>query len=183
MNKPDWQPAKIHEQFLHWEKLHARVAAHTANCLCDYCLEEFFLRQRLNCFSTDEIFEAICEPLSEASPKRNDAMKAVRKIEFTSDIIEESSMRATAVSLGRANCIMEFFIRDGVLPTSGEGEIEWHLEFLDECGKLSGEDDVEYIGVRYENGILTDYEGVFQLPPQAIELIRAVGISVPEDFA
>jgi hypothetical protein len=62
-------------------------------------------------------------------------------------------------------------------------EIEWH--------NLSY-DDVEHIGIwlekavflenRYVKATLCDYDGVYSMPKQGIELLRQAGITVPEEF-
>lgn len=51
--------------------------------------------------------------------------------------------------------------------------IEWDIPALD---------TTEEIGIWTEHGVLTDYDGVFSLPEQAIALLRKNGITVPEDF-
>lgn len=51
--------------------------------------------------------------------------------------------------------------------------IEWDIPSLD---------DVEEIGIWTENNVLTDYDGVFSLPKEAIQLLRDNGITVPVDF-
>lgn len=109
-------------------------------------------------------------------------MKSVKTIKFESGITRESSHTPTLEDLGRACCSMELFTGDGTMPKDGTGSIEWYVEYLDADGAPNGDDDVEHIGVWFENKILTDYDGVFSLPKQAIQLLREVGIIVPSDF-
>lgn len=51
--------------------------------------------------------------------------------------------------------------------------IEWDIPALD---------TTEEIGIWTENKVLTDYDGVFSLPKEAIQLLRDNGITVPVDF-
>jgi hypothetical protein len=51
--------------------------------------------------------------------------------------------------------------------------IEWHRPLLD---------DVTQIGIWVEGGILTDYDGVYELPVQAIKLLRQHSLVVPQEF-
>lgn len=109
-------------------------------------------------------------------------MKSVKTLNFEADIVQETSMQAKATDLGKAKCSMELFTATGDVPANGNGLIEWYLEYLDENGELDGDDDVEHIGISFANKTLTDYDGLFSLPSQAVELIRSVGIIVPEEF-
>ena len=71
---------------------------------------------------------------------------------------------------------MELFTDDGTITASGSGQIEWIYNV-----GTKGE-DMEHIGVWWKNKSLTDYDGVFDLPKQAIELMRQAGIRVGRDF-
>lgn len=53
------------------------------------------------------------------------------------------------------------------------GCIEWDIPSLDE---------VEHIGLWFEDGELTDYDGVFSLPREAVELLRENDYVVGPDF-
>ncbi len=63
---------------------------------------------------------------------------------------------------------MELFFYDGT-PSA----IEWVVN--------DGE-FVEHIGLFFENKKLEDYDGVFELPKEAIKLIRKAGYVVPKHF-
>ena len=109
-------------------------------------------------------------------------MESVIKINFESGITRETSMSPILEDLGNAKCTMELFTDVGTIQRNGEGRIEWIVEFLDEKGELDGDEEVEYIGVWFEKKTLTEYDGVFSLPTQAIQLLRKVGIRVPREF-
>jgi hypothetical protein len=51
--------------------------------------------------------------------------------------------------------------------------IEWHIPSLDE---------VYQIGLIFEGNTLVDYDGLYDLPKEAIALVRGAGFIVPEDF-
>lgn len=52
-------------------------------------------------------------------------------------------------------------------------EIEWYIEEADR---------VAHIGLSVQKGRLIDYDGVFELPKQAVKLLRSVKIVVPRDM-
>lgn len=56
--------------------------------------------------------------------------------------------------------------------------IEWEYEFPND----SNLDDMESIGIYTENSTVVDYDGVFELPKEAIKLLRKHKIRVPRDF-
>jgi hypothetical protein len=95
-------------------------------------------------------------------------MKSIAKKEFNSHLNLEYSISPTLVPLGEAKCSMELFIKDD----GNSGYIEW----LYELNEDDGEDEVG-IGLWFEEGtkILRDYDGVFSLPKQAIELLEENG--------
>lgn len=109
-------------------------------------------------------------------------MQSVQTIKFQSGITRENSHTPKLENLGNAQCSMELFTPDGTAAKNGSGHIEWYVEYLDADGTPDGDDDVEQIGVWFENKTLTDYDGVFSLPKQAVQLLREVGIIVPSDF-
>lgn len=78
---------------------------------------------------------------------------------FTANLVSETSYSAT--SLGRHDCTMEFF-----QPRRNEGFIEW----------VYGEEDVVEIGLWFDSAKnLIDYDGVFELPKEAIALLESLG--------
>lgn len=113
-------------------------------------------------------------------------MEAFKKIEFISEIVKEYSMLPTVQPLGKAQCSMAFYVHDleesSILPKDGTGCIEWIVEFLDDSGKLNGNEEVETIGIWFEKKTLVEYDGIFSLPNQAIKLLRQSGIRVPREF-
>ena len=71
-----------------------------------------------------------------------------------------------------AKSTMQLYV-DSDNPCSGE--VEWIVE--------DGGEIVEHIGLwTDEAGNLTDYDGVFELPPQIKDLFRRAGITADESF-
>ncbi len=105
---------------------------------------------------------------------------SIAKIEFESELVLERSSTPVMEELGKAKCSMEFYTSDHdenqKLDKDGDGGIEWVYELE------GGGEDAVGIGVWWENGRLTDYDGVFSLPKQAVQLLRKVGIVVGDDF-
>lgn len=91
-------------------------------------------------------------------------------LEFTSNVNREQWGHNT--SLGTFTSTMELFL-DTDNKVNGSGLIEWDIPELE---------TTESIGVWWADGELTDYDGVFELPEQAVELLRHYGIKVSEDF-
>lgn len=90
---------------------------------------------------------------------------------FTSPLKLEGSWGA--MSMGTHESTMDLYLHS----TEPRGFIEWDIPRLDET---------EHIGLTFEvrDGVrhLTDYDGVFNLPAQAIEMLRAEGIVVSKEF-
>jgi hypothetical protein len=53
-----------------------------------------------------------------------------------------------------------------------EGFIEWIVEFTD------GRQYVEGIGLWFDSKELVDYDGVFEIPTQALDLLESLGYNV-----
>ena len=51
--------------------------------------------------------------------------------------------------------------------------IEWDIPALETC---------EHIGLTFEHKTLTDYDGVFSLPREAIKFLRKQGFRIPREF-
>lgn len=75
--------------------------------------------------------------------------------------------------LGDFESSMELFLADESNNRNGSGNIEWVVEEADLC---------EHIGVWWEHGKLVEYDGVFELPQQAVQLLRKFGVTVGKDF-
>ena len=93
------------------------------------------------------------------------------EVAFTSHINRETT--STNVSLGILVSDMELWQNDDGLPTG----IEWSV--------YDGEDELVEsadIGLWFDGKSLEDYDGVFELPKEAIKLIRKSGWSVPRHF-
>jgi len=88
----------------------------------------------------------------------------IAKKEFEADLVLEYSYTPTPKELGKANNTMEFHLHE-----SGDtGCIIWDYELPDDFGQ-------EVIGLWFEGKELTDYDGVFELPKEAIELLEENG--------
>ena len=82
------------------------------------------------------------------------------------EIVEEGSWGER--KLGRHASTMTLY-KDSV----ETAEIEWHIESLDQ---------VENIGLTFDNKVLIDYDGIMSLPQEAIDFLRAQGYTVPAEF-
>ena len=98
------------------------------------------------------------------------------KFAFESPINLEYSSGYTAQISENAKSEMELFAPGGEVAETGNGLIEWVYNLGTE------DEDVEHIGVWWKNRELTDYDGVFDLPTQAITLLEQAGIEVGEDY-
>ena len=95
-----------------------------------------------------------------------------KTIYFKTKLYREYTLSPIPEDLGMANCSMEMFLSE-----DGEsGQIEWIVEYED------GSEDVEHIGLCFENRCLTDFDGLFSLPEEAKRLIRFNGFHVSRDF-
>ena len=97
--------------------------------------------------------------------------KPVATKTFTAELIQEGSWGQR--DLGKHESTMELYESDD----AGHGWIDWSCDALEMA---------ESIGVWYEmqdgKRTLSDYDGVFSLPKEAIELLEARGIVVPDEF-
>jgi hypothetical protein len=96
----------------------------------------------------------------------------IATIKFKSGFYSESSMVSTVTDLGDHEAEMTLYIDDSD-PTWGSLEVDIPTlgEYLD-------------IGLRFDDDkkTLVDYDGVFSLPSQGIQLLRDHGFIVSEDF-
>lgn len=76
----------------------------------------------------------------------------------------------TNVPKGTKTSTMELFVYEGSTHGEGGASIEWivgNYEF------------VENIGLQWEEGEVTDYDGVFELPKEVAKLLEKIGVTVP----
>lgn len=79
-----------------------------------------------------------------------------KRIEFDAKCHLEGSWGSRP--LGKLKCSMELF----------EGKETSQIEFI-------AGDNVEHIGIYHENKIIRDFDGVFSVPEQALELLKSCG--------
>jgi hypothetical protein len=100
-------------------------------------------------------------------------LTSIDKITFTASIVREYSSSPRPDDLGTHESTMELFNHGDPCYYS----IEWYIPEIDEV--------VDYgIWCQHFKGVLTltDYDGGFSLPKQAIGLLRKNNIVVPKDF-
>lgn len=95
------------------------------------------------------------------------------KIEFQENLQLEYSCTPVPQQLGRFNNSMELWKLG-----PNHYEIEWVFSPVNS----PDDEDVEHIGLTFDGKTLTDYDGVFELPKEAVKLIRKAGFRVPKDF-
>ena len=88
---------------------------------------------------------------------------------FSSVLVLETSMSPMVKRLGDSISTMELFTDDDNVPSM----IEWDVEELE---------ITEHIGLWFEGKELVGYDGVFELPTEAVKLIRKGGYKVPSDM-
>ena len=95
-------------------------------------------------------------------------MEHVGTIRFTASLLRHGSWGSHA--LGQHPSRMDLYLADD----RRRGCIEWDIPDLD---------TTEEIGLWFdEAGALTDYDGIMSLPAQAATIIRAYGLTVPEEM-
>jgi len=92
--------------------------------------------------------------------------------EFKSEIVKEYSASPIPESLGMASNKMTLRIADD----KATGDILWEIEYDND----EDEGDEVGIGLWFEGNRVTDYDGVFELPTQAAELLRENGYNTDD---
>jgi hypothetical protein len=95
-------------------------------------------------------------------------MIQIDEMTFTARLHLEGSWGAR--QLGKHESTMTLYMQED----DKRGFIEWDIPALD---------DVEEIGLWFQDGELVDYDGVASLPREAVELIRRNDYVVGPDFA
>lgn len=96
-------------------------------------------------------------------------MKLIAKIEFDEDLVMEYSA-GPVLPIGRHHNIMKLYIdEDGQ-----SGAINWEYEPWGDIDEDHDGDSVG-IGLWFDDKNVTDYDGVFELPKQAIKLLNVNG--------
>lgn len=100
-------------------------------------------------------------------------MKLIDKLTFTSPVSREYSSSPTRQPLGEHESTMTLHRA----PDGYRFAIEWDIPGLEMT---------EEIGLWCEAGangpVLYDYDGVFELPAQAVTLLMRNGVTVPKEF-
>jgi len=92
--------------------------------------------------------------------------------EFKSKIVQEFSCTSKVNDLGMASNKMTLRIADD----KATGDILWEIEYDND----EDEGDEVGIGLWFEGNRVTDYDGVFELPTQAAELLRENGYNTDD---
>jgi hypothetical protein len=87
------------------------------------------------------------------------------QIEFTSNLNFDDGYKNH--SLGTHKSTMEIWETEGGVPQM----IEWDIPDLEET---------EHIGLEIDGKLVTGYDGVFELPTEAIEMLEALGYDCSE---
>jgi hypothetical protein len=96
-------------------------------------------------------------------------MNPIATLEFEAELVREYSAVPDVETLGRRRQRMTLYLRD-----EGHGLIEWE----------AGEDgEGAAIGLIFEGRRVVDYDGVFELPMQAVKLLEAAGYDPAEMMA
>ena len=96
-------------------------------------------------------------------------MNPIATLEFEAELVREYSAVPHVMSLGRRRQRMTLYLQD-----EGHGLIEWD----------AGEDgEGATIGLLFEGRRVADYDGVFELPMQAVKLLEAAGYDPAEVVA
>jgi len=113
-------------------------------------------------------------------------MKNVATKKFESVIALERSMSATKEILGKANNEMTLYISEDGLT----GSIDWEYDLIQDDDVDSDESELIRflydgggsvgIGLWFEGKTVTDYDGVFQIPKQAVEMLEEIGYNCDE---
>lgn len=106
------------------------------------------------------------KPLNLNSKFKN--MKEIAVWHFSSEIFKEYSASHVRISLGMAENNMTLYLNDDKL----NGCIDWEIDYAD------GDGDTVSIGLWFnDKGELTDYDGVFSLPNEAISFLETRGFN------
>ena len=96
--------------------------------------------------------------------------KPIATKSFTAELVEEYSAVPTATSLGVHFNKMDLYVAD---PDFGN-MIIWNY------GRKAADEDETVIGLGFDGKKVTDYDGVFELPKEARELLIEAGYDLTE---
>lgn len=95
---------------------------------------------------------------------------------FTATLVREHSSTARVDDLGKHEQTMDLYYYTGA--SSLQGFIEWDIPTAEETEQIGLTFEIDAAGTR----TLTDYDGVFSLPSEAVALLREAGIVVNNEF-
>lgn len=94
-------------------------------------------------------------------------MEKIATTQFKSPLVRETSYGSTPMG--------EHFNEMTLYREGDRGRIIWNF------GKEAADEDEIEIGLWFDGGLVDDYDGVFSLPKQAVELLKSVGYTVEEE--
>ncbi len=97
-------------------------------------------------------------------------MELIAKVNFEDDLYMEFSSSPEPQAIGRANNTMSLY------KEQDEGQIIWEYYMLDD----ESDSDELVIGLWFDGNKVTDYDGVFSLPAQALQLLVDSGFNVED---
>ena len=101
-------------------------------------------------------------------------MNKIATTSFRSRIVREYSSSPRPDELGEHDSTMTLYGPNGP-------DFNNHYYYMIEWD-IPGADEVVHYGIWTEHKVVTDYDGGFSLPMQAIQLLRDNGITVPVEF-
>jgi len=98
-------------------------------------------------------------------------MKTIKTIKFQANLVREHGMSPRAEKLGAFDNEMELRIND----EGTKGCVVWNYQRSNGSGA-----DETVIGLWFKDKVLADYDGVFNMPREAQELIESAGYTLGE---
>lgn len=92
---------------------------------------------------------------------------------FAAEIVREYSSLPKVQALGRHQSTMDLYFR-----SDNTGWIEWDIPALEDGADIGPVFELDAAGRR----TLCDYDGVFDIPPEAVDLLREAGVIVPNEY-
>lgn len=97
----------------------------------------------------------------------------IASITFDAHVVREYSATPNVQQLGEHRCTMDLYFG-----TDDHGCIEWDIQSLEETAEIGLTFE---IGPKGERNLI-DYDGIFELPPEAVDLLRQNGVAVCNSY-